>query len=104
LTTIGCHDIISIMIKSFKHKGLESFYTTGSLRGIQAKHAERLTELLMALNMATEVNDLSSPSYRLHPLKGDLKGLWAVTVQANWRLTFEFNDQNVYILDYQDYH
>jgi len=54
--------------------------------------------------MATEVNDLSSPSYRLHPLKGDLKGLWAVTVQANWRLTFEFNDQNVYILDYQDYH
>ncbi|MDR1167355.1 MAG: type II toxin-antitoxin system RelE/ParE family toxin [Heliobacteriaceae bacterium] len=92
------------MIKSFKHKGLEKFYTTGSLKGIQAIHANRLTELLMALNMTTEISDLNSPSYRLHPLKGDLKGLWSVTVQANWRLTFKFENNNVYILDYQDYH
>jgi proteic killer suppression protein len=92
------------MIKSFKHKGLEKFYTTGSLKGIQAIHASRLTELLMALNMANEVSDLNSPSYRLHPLKGDLKGLWSITVQANWRVTFRFEDENVYILDYQDYH
>ena len=54
----------------------------------------------------TVINDLSSPAYRLHQLTGDLKGQWAVTVQANWRITFEFdeNSGNVYIVDYQDYH
>jgi proteic killer suppression protein len=92
------------MIKSFKHKGLEQFFTTGSIKGIQPIHAERLSELLFFINAMTSLNDLKSKSYRLHPLKGNLKGLWSVTVQANWRLTFEFKDKDVYILDYIDYH
>lgn len=92
------------MIKSFKHKGLEKFFETASTKGIQAKHSERLSTLLFILNAMTSLDDLKSPSYRLHPLKGDKQGLWAITVQANWRLTFEFTNDNVYILDYQDYH
>lgn len=94
------------MIKSFKHKGLEKFFLTGNQKGIQAIHTEKLTRILAVLDKMKVINDLSSPAYRLHPLTGDLKGQWAVTVQANWRITFEFdeNSGNVYIVDYQDYH
>jgi proteic killer suppression protein len=92
------------MIKSFKHKGLEQFFYTASLKGIQPKHRERLSDLLFFLDAMTALDDLKAPSYRLHPLKGTKKGLWSITVQANWRLTFEFENENVYILDYQDYH
>ena len=92
------------MIKSFKHKGLERFYETGSARGIQAKHEKRLRMQLAALDTAREINDLDIPGYKLHPLKGDRKGTWAITVSGNWRLTFEFYDGNAYVLDYEDYH
>ena len=94
------------MIKSFKHKGLEKFFSTGSTKGIQAIHAERLSTLLFLLNTMNSLTDLSAPSLRLHPLKGDMQGLWAITVQANWRITFEFDEEskNVYVVDYQDYH
>lgn len=94
------------MIKSFKQKGLENFFTTGSTKGIQAIHKDRLGIILSTLNVMKNLDPLKSPSYRLHPLKGNFKGQWAVTVQANWRITFEFDDvtQNVYIVGYQDYH
>ena len=75
------------MIKSFKHKGLEKFFLTGSTKGIQAIHASKLSRILMTMNTMSSLNDLSSPAYRLHPLTGDLKGQWSVTVQANWRIT-----------------
>ena len=94
------------MIKSFKHKGLEKFYTTGSTKGIQANHKEKLSLILVALNRAKFIDDLSIPAFRLHQHKGNLSNLWSITVQANWRITFEFDKetQNVYIVDYQDYH
>ena len=92
------------MIKSFKHKGLEKFYSSGSAKGIQAKHAKRLRMQLAALDTAHLVEDLDIPGYRLHQLKGSLKGLWSITVNANWRITFEFTDGNVYIVNYEDYH
>ena len=92
------------MIKSFKHKGLKRFYETGSARGIQTKHEKRLRMQLAALDTAKEINDLEIPGYKLHPLKGDRKGIWAITVNGNWRLTFEFSDGNAYVLDYEDYH
>ena len=75
------------MIKSFKHKGLERFFTTGSLKGIQAIHKEKLQIILSTLNVIKNLEPLSAPSFGLHPLKGDKKGLWSVTVQANWRIT-----------------
>lgn len=90
------------MIKSFKHKGLGKFYTTGSTKGIQANHKEKLSLILVALNRAKFIDDLSIPAFRLHQLKGNLSNLWSIIVQANWRITFEFDKetQNVYIVDY----
>ncbi|WP_305906320.1 type II toxin-antitoxin system RelE/ParE family toxin (plasmid) [Methylomarinum sp. Ch1-1] len=92
------------MIKSFKHKGLEKFFTTGSTAGIQAKHAAKIKDRLAFLNAATCVEDMKRPSYRLHPLEGNLKGQWAVDVSGNWRIVFEFKDGDAYIVNYEDYH
>lgn len=92
------------MIITFRHKGVESFFQTGKTKGIQAIHANRLRELLTALNVAKGPQDLNRPSWRLHPLVGDRAGFHAVTVQANWRLTFRFVGQDVELLDYVDYH
>lgn len=92
------------MIKSFKHKGLKSFFEKGSAKGIQAIYTDRLTLLLATLDAMTQINDLQAPSFRLHKLKGDKKEIWSITVQANWRVTFKFENGNVYIVDYLDYH
>lgn len=92
------------MIKSFKHKGLEKFFTSGSTKGIQAKHSKKLRMQLIALDTAHNIEDLDIPGYRLHQLKGSLKGYWSITVNANWRITFEYTDGNIYIVNYEDYH
>lgn len=92
------------MIKSFKHKGLELFYKTGNIKGIQAIHAQKLRFLLSILEAMSSTDDLKLPSLRFHQLQGSKKNLYSITVQANWRLTFEFDNENVYILDYTDYH
>lgn len=92
------------MIKSFRHKGLQRFYETGAKSGIQVKHAGRLRPQLAALDTAQTLDDMNVPGYRLHALKGKLKGHWSIWVSGNWRLTFEFKDGNVFILDYEDYH
>lgn len=92
------------MIVSFRHKGLEAFFRTGSRAGIQSVHAARLRELLTALNVARGPHDMGRPSWRLHPLAGGRTGFHAVTVQANWRLVFRFVDDGVELVDYLDYH
>lgn len=94
------------MIKSFKHKGLQKFFQTGSTKGIQAIHAQRLRLILSRLNYITQIADIDLPSFRLHQLKGNMNNLWSITVQANWRVTFQFdkNTKDVHIVDYQDYH
>lgn len=92
------------MIKSFKHKGLDKFYASGSTKGIQAKHANKLRMQLAALDSAYVIEDLDIPGYRLHELKGELKGVWSIHVNANGCITFEFTDGNVYIVNYEDYH
>ena len=92
------------MIKSFKHKGLEKFYESGSTKGIQANRAKKLRMQLAALDTAQSIDDMDIPGYRLHQLTGDRRGIWTITVNANWRLTFEFEEGNVYILNYEDYH
>lgn len=95
---------MQVMIKSFKHKGLELFFLQGKTVGIQAKHKTKLRMQLAALDTATVIEDLNIPGYRLHSLKGRRKNLWSITVNGNWRLTFEFDAGNVYILNYEDYH
>jgi proteic killer suppression protein len=92
------------MIKSFRHKGLRRFYETGSTAGIQPAHKNRLRLQLIALETAASIEDMDIPGFRLHPLKGERKGQWAISVSGNWRLTFEFRDGNAYILNYEDYH
>jgi proteic killer suppression protein len=92
------------MIKSFRHKGLRRFYETGSTAGIQAAHAKRVRLQLAALDTATRIEDIDLPGYGLHPLKGPMRGRWAISVNGNWRLTFEFKDGDVHVLDYEDYH
>lgn len=92
------------MIKSFKHKGLELFFLQGKSAGIQAKHKTKLRMQLAALDTATVIEDLKILGYRLHPLKGKPSNLWSITVNGNWRLTFEFDAGNGYILNYEDYH
>jgi len=92
------------VIKSFRHKGLKRLYETGSVSGVQTVHGNRLRMLLIALDTAQEIGDMDIPGFRLHPLKGKLKGRWAVSVTSNWRVTFEFREGHAYILDYEDYH
>ncbi|WP_312410298.1 type II toxin-antitoxin system RelE/ParE family toxin [Pseudescherichia sp.] len=92
------------MIRSWKHKGLHQFYETGSTAGIVPEHAARLETGLNALSLAEVIEDLNFPGYKLHRLKGTRKNIWSLSVTGNWRLTFEFTDSDVYILNYEDYH
>jgi len=92
------------VIKSFKHKGLRQFYEIGSTAGVQPAHKKRLRLQLIALDTAVNIEDMDVPGFRLHLLKGDRKGQWAISVNGNWRITFEFRESNAYIVNYEDYH
>lgn len=92
------------MIKSFRHKGLRKFFETGTTAGIQPAHAKRLRMQLAALDTAQTIEDMDMPGFRLHPLRGTMEGRWTITVNGNWRVTFEFEEGHAYVLDYEDYH
>ena len=92
------------MILSFRHKGLEKLYHDGSKKAVQADHVPKLLRILSALDVAQSPDDLTIPSFRTRRLKGDLAGHYSIWVNGNWRLTFEFTDGNVHVLDYEDYH
>jgi len=92
------------VIRGFKHKGLGKFFETGSKEGIQPQHIERLRLILGRLNAATAPNDMALPGLELHPLKGERKGTWAVSVSGNWRVTFRFVGKDADSVDYEDYH
>ena len=92
------------MIKSFRHKGLKRLYETGKPLGVQTTHASRLRMQLLALDTAHEIDDMDIPGFKLHLLKGKLKGRWSISVSGNWRITFEFREGNAFVLDYEDYH
>ncbi|WP_037585670.1 type II toxin-antitoxin system RelE/ParE family toxin [Stenoxybacter acetivorans] len=92
------------MIISFRHKGLEKFYRTGSKAGIQAAHAAKLNLILTALEAADCPQDMDINGWDLHALAGVLKDHWSVKVNANWRITFRFVGADIELVDYQDYH
>jgi proteic killer suppression protein len=96
--------IHSQIIRSFRHRGLERFFHTGSKAGVQPRHAKRLRLQLARLDTASGPEDMALPAWRLHSLKGQLAGHWAVWVDASWRLTFRFVDTDAELVDYQDYH
>jgi proteic killer suppression protein len=92
------------MIASFRHKGLKKYYESGNQSGIQPSHAKRLRMQLAALESAQTIDDMDIAGFRLHPLKGEDRGRWSIWMNGNWRITFEFNNGNAYVLDYEDYH
>jgi len=92
------------MILSIRHKGLKRLHDDDDPRGVIAEHAPKLRDILARLDAATTVEDMDVPGFRLHPLKGDLKGWWAVTVRANWRVIFRVVAQKATDVDYVDYH
>ena len=92
------------MISSFRHKGVERFFKTGSKAGIQAAHAALLARQLSALDVARRPEEMNRPGWDWHPLKNSLAGHWLVSVNGNWRLTFAFEGADAVLVDYQDYH
>ena len=98
------HATILFMIKSWKYKGLKLFKETGNKSGIQSKHANRLVDILDMLESAECPDDMHVPTFNLHKLIGNLRGYYSVTAQANWRVIFQFDRQDVILVDYLDYH
>lgn len=92
------------MIRTFRHKGLELFFRTGSRKGISSAHTARLRLQLARLDGARCPQDMDLPGWRLHPLHGALRDHWAVRVDGNWRLTFAFDGGDAILVNYQDYH
>jgi len=92
------------VIKSFRHKGLERLFRSGSTSGIQAAHAGKLRRQLAALNEASGPKAMDVPGWRLHPLKGEFTGHWSIWVNGNWRMTFMFDGEDAVLVDYRDYH
>lgn len=92
------------MIRSFRHKGLARFFASGSQAGITPAHAGRLRLVLAVLNAATCPADLGLPGLRLHPLRGERIGTWAISVSGNWRVTFRFDGKDAIDVNYEDYH
>ena len=92
------------MIKSFQHKGLKAFFETGNKAGIQAQHAQKLTRVLLRLDIAKTANDVNLPGWRLHPLSGSLADHYSIAINGNWRITFKFEGEDIVLVDYLDYH
>ena len=92
------------MILRFRHKGLERLFTSGETRGVNAQYAQRVRRMLLVLNNSKTPQGMNMPGFRLHPLKGELQGYWAVSVSGNWRLIFRFEDENATDVDLIDYH
>jgi len=92
------------MIKSFKHRGLKHLYERDDKRGIRPDLVATVVEILTVLDGATTPQALNLPGYRLHSLKGDLKGAWSVTVRANWRIMFRFDGTDAFDVELIDYH
>ncbi|MGC1912606.1 MAG: type II toxin-antitoxin system RelE/ParE family toxin [Candidatus Acidiferrales bacterium] len=92
------------MIRTIRHKGLKRLYEDDDSRGVIGEHAEKLLDILARLDAAAAIADMDLPGFRLHPLKGELKDFWAVTVRANWRVIFRFADRDALDVNYIDYH
>jgi toxin HigB-1 len=92
------------MIGSFKHRGLKRLYERDDRSGIRPDLVDTVQEILTVLDDAATPQDLNLPGYRLHPLKGELRGFWSVTVRANWRIIFRFQGADAFDVELIDYH
>jgi len=92
------------VIRGFKHRGLKRLYVRNDRSGIRPDLLEAVEDILGRLDRATTPQALNLPGYRLHPLKGDLRGVWSVTVRANWRIIFRFQGEDAFDVELIDYH
>jgi proteic killer suppression protein len=92
------------MIESFRHKGLKRFFERDDPSRLPPEMVERIRDLLSVIDAARNIEDVDLPSFRLHPLKGNRKGEWAVTARANWRIVFRFEEGQAFDVDFLDYH
>jgi toxin HigB-1 len=92
------------MIKSFRHKGIEKLFFEDDRSKVNQDHVSKLLRILDRLDASTSPQDMNLPGYHLHELKGKYKNIWSVWATGNWRITFQFEGQNVINVDYQDYH
>ncbi len=92
------------MITSFKHKGLELFFTKGSYKGIPAQYGARIERMLDRLDASKQADDMNLPGYKFHALRGERKAEFAVSLTGNWRVTFEFDGENAINVNLEDYH
>jgi proteic killer suppression protein len=92
------------VIRSIRHRGLRRLYEDDDPRGVIMEHSPKLRDILARLDAAGTAADMDLPGFRLHPLKGDFRGFWAVTVRANWRVIFRFAQGDAVDVDYLDYH
>ncbi len=92
------------MVKSFKHKGLEQFYITGTKKGIIPEHSKKIERILDRLDASIKPEDMNLPGFKLHQLIGKDKGRWSIWINGNWRITFEFIGEDAIKINYEDYH
>jgi proteic killer suppression protein len=92
------------MIQSFRHKGLKLLFEKGDRRKLQSAYVGKIERILARLEEASEAENMDLPGFKLHPLKGDLAGFWSVTVSANWRVIFRFDDGHASDVNLIDYH
>ena len=104
LTSDHCHCTLRSMIASFKHRGLKRLYERGDRSRIGADLIDKVENILATLDAADTPQALALPGYRLHSLKGSREGFWAVTVRANWRIIFRFENGDAFDVELVDYH
>ena len=92
------------MIQSFTHRGLKRFFEDGDPRRLPHDMLDRIRLILARLDTAKTIEVMDAHSYHLHELKGDQKGTWSVTVRANWRITFTFEGEDAFHVNFEDYH
>lgn len=104
LERVTFHVTFVLMVVSFQHKGLRLFYEKGNASKLQAQHVSKIRSILTRLDAAASPTDMNVPGYGLHQLMGELKQFWSIKVDKNYRIIFRFVDENVYDVDYLDYH
>jgi proteic killer suppression protein len=104
LTLVTYNDNVPSVIQSFSHKGLQRLFENADSRGVKHEHVEKLENILAVLNRARRPGDMDLPGFKLHPLKGNRRNFWAVTVRANWRVTFRFDQGDAYDVNLIDCH
>jgi proteic killer suppression protein len=92
------------MIRNFRHRGLKRLFEKDDSARLPPEDVDRISRILARLNEAVDVQNMDLPGFHLHPLKGNYKGFWSVTVRGNWRVIFRFGEGQALDVDYIDYH